>query len=129
MTVGVWVVAEGDVKVVLEPDQACHGIGGRAVHADLAVLVHGHESEGWVDGAVDHLYIKSEPLGNWIPETQGRSAQWVHTYFQSGFRYDFRIDNVCQVLCVRADVVVLVRSVRGNRLFEGRPAHVLVPFL
>ena len=39
----VGVIAKGDVKLVFELDQAGHGVGRGAVHADLAIMIQGHE--------------------------------------------------------------------------------------
>ena len=47
VAVGVGIVAEGDVEVVLELDEPGHGVGAGAIHADLAVMVDGHEARMW----------------------------------------------------------------------------------
>jgi len=83
VAVRVRVVSKGDVELVFEPDQAGHGIRGGAVHPDLAVLVHGHESEGRVHRRVDHLDREAEALGDGAPEADPRPAQWIHADFQA----------------------------------------------
>ena len=49
VAVVVGVAGPGDVEVVFVGDQAGHGVGAGAVHADAAVPVEGHEAEGGVD--------------------------------------------------------------------------------
>ena len=54
MPVMVGVAGEGDVVFFLEADQALHGIGRGRIHADAAVPVQGHETEGRIDLLADH---------------------------------------------------------------------------
>ena len=49
VAVDVGIVAPGDVETLLEADQARHRIGAGAIHADLAVVVQGHEGERRID--------------------------------------------------------------------------------
>ena len=58
VTVGVGVVGEGHVEPVLQPEQAGHRVRARAVHADLAVVIHGHERERRVDSRIDHFDVE-----------------------------------------------------------------------
>ena len=46
VTVGIGVVAEGDLVFVLECDETGHGVGGGAVHADLAVVIDAVHASG-----------------------------------------------------------------------------------
>ena len=50
--VRVRIVGEGDPIPVLQADEPRHRIGARAVHADLAVVIDGHEREGRIDHRV-----------------------------------------------------------------------------
>jgi hypothetical protein len=45
-----------DVEAILEPDEAPHRVGRRAVHADLAVPVDRHEREGRIDHVAYHRH-------------------------------------------------------------------------
>ena len=44
MPIGIRVVAEGDAILVLELDEARHGVWAGAIHADFAVVVDRHEA-------------------------------------------------------------------------------------
>ncbi len=55
MPVVIDIIAKGDVEFVLHRNQVCHGIGAGAIHADLAIVVEGHEGEGGIDALIDDL--------------------------------------------------------------------------
>jgi len=67
MPVVIHVVAKGNVEFVLHCNQVCHGIGAGTIHADLAVMVEGHEREGRVDALVDDLQVEVVALSHWLP--------------------------------------------------------------
>ena len=48
--VAVRIVAEGDIEAIFQRDEVRHGIGRRAVHANLAVPIERHETERRIDG-------------------------------------------------------------------------------
>ena len=125
VAVRVRVVPKGDVELVLESDQAGHGVRGGAVHPDLAVLVYGHEAEGRVHDRVDHLDVEAEPFGNRLPEADTRPSEGVHADLQARPGDRLHVEDVLQVLYVRAHVIVLSCRVRGQGLLERDPAHVL----
>ena len=52
MPIRVWVVANGQGILVLEVDEAGHGIWAGAVHPDLPVMVQRHEAEPGVDPGI-----------------------------------------------------------------------------
>ena len=52
VAVGVGIVGEGDAELILEADEPGHRVGARAVHADLAVVIDGHEGERRIDRRV-----------------------------------------------------------------------------
>jgi hypothetical protein len=54
MPIGVGIVSEGDLIAILEPHKPGHRVRARAIHADLAVVVEGHEREGRIDLWVDY---------------------------------------------------------------------------
>src|SRR5262245_12415243 len=62
VSVGVGIVAKGDIESVFEPDQLCHGVGRRTVHTNLAVPIQRHEAERRIHAIVHDLQIKPEPL-------------------------------------------------------------------
>ncbi len=122
MPVGVRVVAEGDIKPVFEADQARHGIGRRAIHADLAVLVDSHEGKGGIDPRVDHLEVQPVHLGDRLPEADAGAAHGIDADLESGAHDGGDVDDVAQVRHVRGDVVV---QVRGFRLHGAGQGHAL----
>ena len=76
--VGVRIVAEREAVLVFEPDQPGHRIGARAVHADLAVVIHRHERESRIDHRVDDSDVQSVDGVDRLPVGQGGAAQRVH---------------------------------------------------
>jgi hypothetical protein len=77
MPVEIRVVAEGDVETVFETDQACHGIRRRTVHPDLAVMVHGHETESRVGFSVHEVEIYAVAQGNVRPVCRPGASQGI----------------------------------------------------
>ncbi len=69
VTVVVGVIAKGDVELVFEVDEAGHGVGRRAIHADLAILVHGHETKGGIDIGIHHLQTDVRTSRRWAPSS------------------------------------------------------------
>ena len=69
VAVVVGVAGPGDVEATLEPDQPLHGVGRRAVHADPAVPVDGHEAEGGVHLAADHRQRQLGSARRWPPSS------------------------------------------------------------
>jgi hypothetical protein len=78
MAVHVGVVAPGDVEAVLQVHQTGHGVGAGAVHADLAVVVQGHEGEGRVHPVVHHPDVQAVFFGDGLPVGHRRAAHGVH---------------------------------------------------
>ena len=86
VAIGVGVVAERDVKAVLELDQARHRIRARAVHADLAVVVERHEPECRVDRRVGDGDVQAVGIGDRLPVMHGRAAQRVDAELEPAAR-------------------------------------------
>ena len=51
--IGVRIGGERDAKAILEADEAGHRVRVRGVHADLAVVIDGHEGELRIDRGID----------------------------------------------------------------------------
>ncbi len=77
VTIGVGVVAEGDAVIVLEGDELGHGVRAGAVHADLAIVIEGHEGEGGVDGFVDDGDVEVVALANGVPIGEACAAEGI----------------------------------------------------
>ena len=54
VTIRIGIVAESDAILLLEPDQARHRVGARAIHADLAVVIDRHEAKRRIDAGIHH---------------------------------------------------------------------------
>ena len=100
--VGVGVVAEGDVEAVLEPDQLRHGVGRRAVHADLAVPVQRHEAERRIHRVVHDLHVDPETFGDRRPERYARSAERIDADLELRVADGFHVHDRTQVGHVRS---------------------------
>ena len=106
MPVGVGVVGEGDVEGVALGDQAGHRIGRRAVHADLAVPIDGHEREGRIDLGVDHAGGQAIALDQGRPVVDRRPAQRIDADAHPGAGDRLHVHDVGQVGDIGGDVVV-----------------------
>ena len=115
VAVGVGIVAKGEVEAVLELDQARHRIGAGAIHADLAVVVERHESEGRVDRRIGDGDIQAVGVGDRLPVMDGRAAERVDAQLQAGRANRLHVDDVRQVVDVRSDEIDLARRVRPDR--------------
>ena len=106
MTVMIGVAGEGDVEAVLERDQAGHGVRRRAIHADAAIPVDGHEAERGVHLFVDDVERQLVVLGDAWPVINARATQRVDTDLQSGAANRIHVDDRREVGYISADVVV-----------------------
>src|SRR5258705_9077175 len=77
VTVCVGIVAEGDVEPVLEFDQAGHGGGTGAIHADFAVMIDCHECKSGVDIRVHYRDVQTVAFSYRFPVRQRRSAERI----------------------------------------------------
>jgi hypothetical protein len=73
------VVAKSDLKIILQTDQTCHRIGRGTIHANLAIMIHGHEGEGWVNRTIHNRNVQLVNFGDEFPHVYSRTAHWVHT--------------------------------------------------
>ncbi|KAF5034809.1 hypothetical protein DSECCO2_592160 [anaerobic digester metagenome] len=101
-------------------DQPGHGVGRGAVHADLAVLVHGHEGECRVDHVAYKRKIQAVAFGHGLPEGDARTAQGIDADTDTGIADGGHVHHVAEVRDVRRDVVVLLHAIRAQ---GGRIGH------
>ena len=134
VAVGVGVVPGGDVVGGLalgvgrhRRAQRGHGVGGGAVHADLAVPVQGHEVPGRVHLGIDHRELQAVALTDRTPVVHRGAAQRVGPDAHAGLADRLEVDDALQVGDVGLQVVVLddVGAVEG--LSDRDPRDVLPP--
>ena len=53
MPIGIRIVTEGDAEPILQVHKPGHGVRARAIHANLAVVIDGHEREARIDDLID----------------------------------------------------------------------------
>ncbi len=120
VAVGIRVRAESDVESVLEVHQAGHRVGTRAIHANLSVVIHRHETERRVRRGVHYGDIQPVALLDRFPIRQGGPAKGIHTDLDPGYADGFQIDDRGQVLHVRGDII---KRPRGGRLQREGVGH------
>src|SRR6266545_2505186 len=77
--VGIGVISKGDIELVFELHQASHGIGARAVHANLTVVIHGHETEDRIELRIDHGNVQSVILLDRLPIANCCATERIYT--------------------------------------------------
>ena len=119
VTVVVGIVAESHIKLIFEMDQTGHGVGRGAIHADLAVLVHGHKPEGGIDIGIDHLEIQAVSISDGRPIGHARAAHGIYADLQVGGGDGRHIHYICQIGHVGHDEIVLDGCLGGHGPLEG----------
>ena len=119
----VGVIAERDIETVLEADEAGHGVGRGAVHADLAVVVQGHEREGGIHHRIHHLQVQAVLLGNRTPITDARASHRVDPDLESGAANGLHVQDIRQIAYIGADIIVFLDAVFGERGAHRQAAH------
>ncbi len=120
MAVGVGVVGEGDVEPVVHGDQAGHGVGRRAVHADLAVPVDRHEAEGRVDGVIDHRRSNPIALDDRLPVVDSGAAQGIDADANARSLDRLHVHHLGEVGHIGSDVVIGLDAGRLAGAFIGQ---------
>ncbi len=129
MAVGVRVVAEGDAKLVLELNQVRHRIRAGAVHANLAVVVHRHESERRIDVRVHHGEIQTINIRDRPPVAHGGAAQRIDAKFKAGVTNRVHVNDVAQIVDIGNDEVFLPCGHGLQRGDERQALHAGVFFI
>src|SRR5699024_3630141 len=127
VTVRIRVVAGGHVELVPVGNEGGHGVRAGAVHADLAVGIERHETEGGIHMGVDHGEVQAVGLGDGTPVVHGGPAHRVGTDADAGLADGVDVDHIGQVLNVGALEVVapdalIQYAVDGDTLDVDKPA-------
>ena len=121
----VGVAGEGDLESILQADQALHRIGRGRVHADLAVPIHRHETEGRIDGLVDDREVQPVALGDRPPVVDAGAAERIHAQADLRAANRVHVDHIAEIADVGIEIVVPVRRGGAKSLLERNPLHAL----
>ena len=127
MAVGVGIVAKGDVESVLEHDQPSHGERTRTVHADFAVVIEGHESEGRIHAVVHQREVQSVALGDRFPQRKRGAAEGIDSDAEAGLADGFHVDDGSEICHVGRGEIVSNRRGGGAGLRGGHALHLAIP--
>ena len=121
--VRIGVVGEGHLVLVLEADEPGHRVRAGAVHADLAVVIDGHERKRRVDLRVHDVNVQAVNLVDRPPVVDRCAAQGIHSQRESGAANRLQIDDVPQIDDVGNDEVFLVGRAGLDRPVERDAFH------
>ena len=122
MAIGVGVVADRDLKPILERHQSGHRVRARAVHADLAVVVERHEAERRIDRRIHDRDLQAVARGDRLPVGQRRTAERIDADRHARIANGVHVDDLVQIVDVGTHEIFLM----GRRCLErGRERHAL----
>ena len=93
----VGIAGEGDIEAILQADQALHRIGRGWVHADLAVPIDSHETEGRIDGLVHDREIQPVALGNRFPVVNAGAAERIDSHADLRAANGIHVDHIAEI--------------------------------
>ena len=110
------VAGEGEVKLILHPDQSLHGISGGWVHPYLTIPIHGHKPEGGINHFVDYGEIQTISLGDSRPIMDAGTAQRINPQPELRMADEIHVNNAAKIGDVGTKVVATPRG-RGAQSF------------
>ena len=119
----VGIAGEGEIVLVLERDQAGHGVGRRAIHADFAVPIDAHKAEGRVGAIVLNGELEAVAFGDARPIGQAGAAQRVGTEIEARVADGVHVEDGGQIVDIFGDVIVAVGGSGGQRALVWDAAH------
>ena len=114
-----------DIELVLQADQALHGVGRRRVHADAAIPIERHEAEGGIDGVVDDGQIQSIAIADGSPIMHARATQRIDAQIQLRAANDIEIDHLAQIGDILGHEIVRFGGGRMERVAEQHSLHAI----
>ena len=119
-------------QVVLVPsavvkgiDQTLHSVRGAWIHADLTVVVDGHEAPSRVDLRAYHVDGQVELLVHQRPVVDGSAAERVDAQAHAGGTDHVEVDDVLQICDVVLTEVETLDQIGLDGLFERNTLDVL----
>src|SRR5258705_13974002 len=103
-------VGEWDLVFVFELHEPGHRIRAGAIHADLPVVIHGHEGERRIQQRIHDANVQAVNAVDGLPVGQGSASQGIDAKLESGAANRVDINDVPQIAYVRQDEVFLVRG-------------------
>src|SRR5450631_3508479 len=82
MAIRIRIVCEGDLILVFQFNEACHGVGAGTIHSDLSVVVDRHERKSWIDYGIDDLDVQSVNRVDRLPVWARRASQRIDSDLQ-----------------------------------------------
>ncbi len=119
MPVGVGVVAEREIEALANGEEVRHGVGRRAVRADLAVVVERNEAERGVDRGANDLEVQPVFLRDAAPVAHARAAHGIGAQADTRARDRVAVDRRGEVGDVRSGEVVGSDPPLTERPFVG----------
>ena len=110
MTIRIGIVGEGDVEFVPERDQTGHCVGRRTIHANFAVMIDGHETEGGIDGGVHDGRVDTIAFDHRLPVVDGGTAQRIDADAHTGGADRLHRHHIFKVGDIGRDVIMRVRG-------------------
>ena len=102
------IAGERHVEAVLQRDQAGHGVGRGAVHADLAVPIDGHEAEGGIERIVQHGQRHAVAFADAAPIGHAGAAQRIRADVEARAADGVHIQHAAQIVHVCRNIIVAV---------------------
>ena len=119
VTVIIGVVSEGDIVFVFDLEEICHSERRRAVHANFAVVILRHKAERIINVGIDNLEpFDAVSLRNRHPIIQSRAAHGIGADVQAGFSDRVHVNDACQCLDVRHDIIEEVNVIHLDGFLE-----------
>ncbi len=106
VAVRIGVIAEAQVELVFDRKQLLHRIGRRAIHANLAVPVERHETEGGIDLGIHNGRVDLVAFDDRLPVMHGGAAEWVNTDLETRRADRVHVDDIDKIGDVGCDVIV-----------------------
>ena len=116
------VACKSNVEAILQADQPLHRVRRRWVHANPAVPINRHKTEGRIDGLVDDGEVQTVALGNRPPVVDPGAAERIYAQADLRTANGVHVDHTAEIAHVGIEVVVPVRRGGAKRPFERNPS-------